>query len=80
MIAIFIYTAHILKRVYKRLHKIKRTSKSRTGSFWFLSFLLRSEEQMALGGGPSQCALPQVFGVFPQTAAVYLVAAGDPHH
>lgn len=35
---------------------------------------------MAPGGRPSDCALPQVPGVFPQTAAVHLVAAGDPHH
>lgn len=46
---------------------------------WFLS-LFRSEEQMAPGGRPSDCALPQVPGVFPQTAAVHLVAAWDPHH
>lgn len=35
---------------------------------------------MASGGRSSDCALPQVPGVFPQTAAVHLVAAGDPHH
>lgn len=35
---------------------------------------------MAPSGRPSDCALPQVPGVFPQTAAVRLVAAGDPHH
>lgn len=35
---------------------------------------------MAPGGRPPDCALPQIPGVFPQTAAVHLVAAGDPHH
>lgn len=35
---------------------------------------------MAPGGGPSDCAVPQVPGVLPQAAAIYLVASGDPHH
>ncbi len=35
---------------------------------------------MAPGGRPFDCAFPQVPGVLPQTAAVHLVAAGDPHH
>lgn len=35
---------------------------------------------MALGRRPSDCALPQVPGIFPQAAALRLVAAGDPHH
>lgn len=35
---------------------------------------------MAPGGRPPNCALPQVPGVFPQTAAVHLVAAGNSHH
>lgn len=35
---------------------------------------------MAPGGRPSDCALPQVPGVFSQTAAVHLVVTGDPHH
>lgn len=35
---------------------------------------------MASGGRPTHSALPQVPGVFPQIAAVHLVAAGDPHH
>ena len=35
---------------------------------------------MAPCGRPPDCALPQVPGVLPQTAAVHLVAAGDPHN
>lgn len=50
-----------------------------TESFVF-HFLIRFEEQMAPGGGPPHRALSQVPGVFPQTAALHLVAAGNPHH
>lgn len=35
---------------------------------------------MAPCGWPSDSALPQVPGVFPQTAVVHLVVTGDPYH
>lgn len=35
---------------------------------------------MAPGGRPADGALPEVPGVFPQTAAVHLVVTGDPHN
>lgn len=35
---------------------------------------------MAPGGRPSHSPLPQVPGIFPQTAAVCLVVVRDPHH
>lgn len=47
----------------------------------FLFYLkIRFKEQMAPGGRPPHRAIPQVPGVLPQTAALHLVAAGDPHH
>lgn len=48
---------------------------------WFVFyFIIRFEEQMAPGGRPPHCALSQVPGVFPQAAALHLVAVRNPHH